>query len=128
MRSLEEDTELPKLLMEIGYVATGSGRSREAETIFQGLCAWRPKSELPWIGLAIARLNRGKTDEARKILEDEALKRAPDSDLAKCFLGLTLRQAGHRAESFEMLRQVSEHGRDETARVMAENLLGANPT
>jgi Flp pilus assembly protein TadD len=126
MALLENDSQLPKLLMEIGYVATGAGFNREAVTIFEGVAALRPDSEMPWIGLAVVELNGGRPNEARRLLQNEALRRAPQNETAKSFLGLALKQAGHSAESFAILNEVADHGRDAAARAMASGLLGRN--
>lgn len=123
----DASAELPQLLMEIGYVATGAGLKPQAEAIFKGVAALRPQSEMPWIGLAVTQLNAGNPQAAQRLLREEALQRAPQSDTAKSFLGLALRQAGHNAESFALLREVADYGTDETARAMARGLLDQKP-
>lgn len=127
MASLEDDPELPKLLLEIGYMAAGTGLFAQADTIFHGLAAHRPDSELPWVGVAVARMNAGQPDEATRILREEALKRVPGSDVAKSFLGLSLKLAGYNAESVRVLEEVVATGQETSAVAMARSLLHTTP-
>lgn len=120
---MEIETKLIQLLMEAGYLAGGYGFFGESERIFEGIRAVRPESELPLIGLAVSKINEGKHAEASRILWDQALKLNPDSDLAKSFLGLSLKVGGLNSESRALLREVVEANRDEVAVNMARNLL-----
>lgn len=120
---MEIETTLIQLLMEAGYLAGGYGFFEESEKIFDGITAVRPESELPLIGMAVTKMNAGKYEEAARILWDKALKLNPESDLAKSFLGLTLKLSGLIAESQAILKEVLEANKDETAVNMARNLL-----
>ncbi len=117
------DTALVKLLMEIGYVAVGSGMTPAAEALFQAVRAARPASDGPIIGLAVARLNSGDYAEAVRLLGQDAAKLSPPSELARAFYGLALRKAGSRTESETVLREVCENGRDAAAVALAQSLL-----
>ena len=86
--TFEIGTPLIRLMMEIGYLAAGNGFSAEAEAIFEGLHAVRPGSEIPFIGLAVTRMNAGRPLEAASLLEEQALRLSPASELAQGFLGL----------------------------------------
>ena len=120
---LAPDTELLQLLMEIGYVAVGSGMTPAAEALFQAVRAARPNSDSPIIGLAVARLNVGDHTEALRLLGQDAAKLSPPSELARAFYGLALRKAGSRAESENVLRNVLATGRDFSAVALAHSLL-----
>lgn len=116
-------TELVRTLMEVGYLAIGFGRFADAETIFAGVQAARPESELPAIGRAVVRLNTGRPQDAVKLLSDEALRRNPDSDLAKSFLGLALKQNGENSRSQQLLQEVADRNANAEAVALAKSLL-----
>ena len=119
------DTDILQKMMEVGYVAAGSGQWMEAAAIFDGVQAARPGSEYPDIGMAIVLLNAARTDDAIKTLQD-SLEEHPESDLAKSFLGLALRQAELTTESDRLLNEVIEADRDPKAVSLAISLL--NPS
>lgn len=115
---------LASLLNEVGLVAAGHGKGKKAEHIFDALAVLKPASEVPYIGHAIAAMNAGKWEDAARLLEDKALKKAPDSESAQCFLGLALKQKGDAARSQEVLESIADNGRDPSAIAMAKALLG----
>ena len=100
------DTEQVQILMDAGFVATGSGRHSQAEVIFNGLAAARPESELPWLGLAVVRMNVGAPEEAAALLQDKSLQLNPDSCLVRSFLGLAHKLSGHTSEAERVLNSV----------------------
>ncbi|MDR2737745.1 MAG: hypothetical protein LBB18_02270 [Puniceicoccales bacterium] len=103
---LPVSTELVQLLMELGYVACGRGLQANAEGIFEGLIRARPNSELPLVGLAIAKINFGDFLCASKILAERALKINPNSGLAKSFLAITSRALGWEKEAEALANEV----------------------
>ena len=119
----EIGTPLVRLMMEIGYLATGNGFSAEADLIFEGLRAVRPKSEIPIIGLAVTRMNAGRHLEAVSLLEEQALRLCPGSELAQGFLGLALRLAGHTGRSQSVLEDLAAKATNPCAGAMARALL-----
>lgn len=108
--------------MGLGYVAAGSGRLSEADTIFSAIQAARPESEYPQIGRAVVRLNAGQHAEAIALLR-HAMEINPDSDLAMAFLGLTLQQAGFGQASSEVLQQVVDADGTPEAIALAKSIL-----
>lgn len=120
---MAEHRELVQLLMEVGYVAAGNGFYKEAVVIFEGVRAIRPDSPFPEIGAAVLELNRRRANRAITILRDSALVKDPESDLAKSFLGLALRQAGYTQQSRNLLEEVVAANRDPVAVDMAAALL-----
>lgn len=109
--------------MEAGYLAAGSGMTNKAVEIFEGVAAARPESEFPDIGRSFAYLCGGDIPEAIRILNEEALVKNPESDLAKSFIGLCLKKGGLNAEANELLSGVVDEGSDSTAKDMAAALL-----
>lgn len=103
-------------------MATGGGMHRDAETIFVGVQAARPKSEAPQIGRALVRLNLGQPDAAALILRD-ALQKHPDSAAAMAHLGVALQQAGMRSAAENVLQQAAEVENDPTSAALAKTAL-----
>ncbi|MDR0351570.1 MAG: HrpB1 family type III secretion system apparatus protein [Puniceicoccales bacterium] len=116
-------TDIIRMLMDIGYVATGCGFKASAECIFDALIAARPSSELPLIGLAVVKMSFGQVSEASKILTESVAKINPDSQLAKAFFGLLLKQIGSNRESEKVLSEVLETNSDEDAVALAKSIL-----
>jgi hypothetical protein len=121
--TFEIGTPLIRLMTEIGYLATGSGFSAEADVIFEGVRAVRPGSEVPIIGLAVNRMNAGRPLEAVSVLEQQALRLSPGSELAQGFLGLALRLAGHTGRSQAVLENLAAKATNPCAGAMARALL-----
>ncbi|MDR1401757.1 MAG: hypothetical protein LBI81_02255 [Puniceicoccales bacterium] len=121
--NLPVPAELVQMLMEIGYVAIGRGLQSHAESIFAGVIAARPSSELPLIGLAVCKINFGDFLAASKILTDRALKINPDSGMAKCFLAIAIKTLGGGKESKELASQVAETCTDQAAVALAKSIL-----
>lgn len=95
--------------MEIAFVAAGNGLTSDAETIFAGIQAVRPESELPIIGRAIIKMNSGQLQDSIHLLR-EALLHNPDSDLGLSFLGVALQLSGHNHAAAEAFSQVADAG------------------
>lgn len=118
------DTETVKVLMEAGYVAAGTGRFKEAWTIFAGVLAARPESKFPAIGMAVTLMNAGEHEDAVKLLKENISEDNSSGCLLKSFLGLALLLAGHSAEAGNTLNDVVQGCSDETeAFNMAKALL-----
>lgn len=118
-----DSEELVKLLFETGFLASGIGMTEDAESIFNALKLIRPDSEYPIVGLAVTALNVGRNEEAVRILQDEALKINPASQIAKAFLGLSLKFSGMTDHSRKILEEVIADGTDEKATNMAQAIL-----
>lgn len=106
---MQPSTEQVQRLMEIAFVATGNGLTSDAETIFAGIQAVRPESELPIIGRAIIKMNSGQLQDSIHLLR-EALLHNPDSDLGLSFLGVALQLSGHNHAAAEAFSQVADAG------------------
>jgi hypothetical protein len=111
------------MLMELGYLAAGSGFQGEAESIFEAVRVLRPDSEMPVIGLAVVKIAAGRPLEAVPLLEEQALRINPGSALARSFLGLALKLAGHGSRSRAVLEEVAAAGGGSEAFSLASCLL-----
>lgn len=120
---MEIEDKLLKLLMEVGYLGCGYGYFKDAVTVFGGLETLCPNSDSPFIGLAVATISRGHYEKAVEILRDQVLKKFPDSDMSRSFLGFALKITGKRTESEAILDEVVRNNRDEAAVNLAKALL-----
>jgi len=120
---LEIDSEFVRLLMRIGYQGAWNGLYKDALATFQGVGAVRPESEIPFIGAAAVALLAGNYEVAVDVLNNGALARNPDSDLALAHLGCAIRLKGSEDEGRAILLDVAENSENSDARVLATNLL-----
>lgn len=120
---MEIDSQLIRLIFEAGFLAGANNMPDDSETIFNAVKIFRPESEYPYIGSAVTCLNMGKNDDAVRILRDEALKVNPESNIARAFLGLSLKFSGLMDQSRTILQEVIDSGKDEKAVNMAEAIL-----
>ncbi|MBL9157782.1 MAG: hypothetical protein JNJ70_09935 [Verrucomicrobiales bacterium] len=121
---MEVSTESIRRATEAGYLAAVNGMAPQSLLIFSGIAAARPESELADIGLSFSHLCLGDVREALRILTEDALRKNPESDLAKAFVGLCLKQAGLNGEAESLLEEVAGGSGDESARNMAAALIG----
>jgi predicted Zn-dependent protease len=119
----EIPTEMIRWLLDIAYVATGSGRRQDAENIFESIVAARPKNELPLIAYAFMRMVFGEYVEASHLLIERALKMNPGNEIAQAFYGFLLYQVGRKGESNIILNQLIDRGKDGDAFSLAESIL-----
>ena len=125
LENKDKEVKLLKLLSEIGFLALETGLTKNSQAIFDGIKAIRAESELPIIGLASVAIVQGKTQEAINLLEKEALKIKPDSDLAKAYLGMSYKLDGHNSKAEKLLKEVLKTGKDESALSIAKEMLAA---
>jgi len=115
-------TETVQQLTEMGFVAVGNGMFAEAETIFAGVAAARPDSELPLIAQGINQMNAGKVSDAIHTLQ-AAVQKNPESAMAMSCLGVALKLAGLSAASEDVCQQVVQENRHAEAVALAKSLL-----
>ncbi|MDR2576586.1 MAG: hypothetical protein LBC42_00865 [Puniceicoccales bacterium] len=119
-------SEWMQLLMQLGYVACGQGKPSLAMTIFGGIAAVRPNSELPLIGYAFALINSGRLRDACAILAEKASKINPNNQLIKAVAAMAFRMAGQTSASDMLIKEVIDDGTDPEAIAFAENLKNEN--
>jgi len=93
------------LLMEAGYLFMELGAPKKASEIFQGVASLVPHNEVPLIALGHLAFAQGRFDQALKHNE-EALKRNPESSLAKAHKGESLMFLGKHEEAMAILNEV----------------------
>ena len=116
------DSDLLKLLMETGFMATNAGRLDEAATIFGGVARARPNSAYPRIGLGCVAMGRGNYAQAVEILNTAPAKEQAERDLCLGFLGMALKLGGYESECQTVLNQLQSEGENEVAVRMAGRL------
>ena len=114
--------ESVRFLIDLGYVAAGSGLFKESEQIFEAARLARPQNAVPLIGKSILQLCRRNPREAARILIKEALPLNSETETVKSFLGLVLAKMGLMSESSVILREVIA-GENSAAVAMANALL-----
>ena len=119
---MQPSTDNVQRLMEVGFVAVGNGLLVDAETIFFGVQAVRPDSELPLIGRAFLLMNSKLFGDAIQLLR-LAVEKNPDSDFAVSFLGAALKMSGHNHAGNEVLQQVLDEGNHVEAVNFAQALM-----
>jgi predicted Zn-dependent protease len=107
---MKGNIELLKMLYQIGYIACIQGLVRDGECIMEGLYAVRPEENSILVGLAIARMYTGRSDEAINILRNQVLVGDPNHRTAQLFLGIMLMDNSHQEDGEQLLRLVSDHG------------------
>ncbi|MBB1625144.1 tetratricopeptide repeat protein [Achromobacter sp. UMC71] len=113
-----------RCLAEVGFLAAGRGDVARADAIFNALRALRPGRAYPWLGLAVARLNAGRADEAVRLLEQGEASAAAERGLLSAWRGLALQLAGRNAESVRLLQACADAGAGGEGAVLARSLLG----
>jgi len=93
------------LLMEAGYLFMELGAPKKASEVFQGVAALVPTNEIPLIALGHLAFSLGRFEQALKHNE-EALKRNPNSALAKAHKGESLMFLGQHQEAVAILNEV----------------------
>lgn len=116
------DDEL-RVILEAGFVLREAGRLDDAESIFRGVAALLPQSDVPRVALSSIELRRGRFDAARAVCE-EALSLQPTSLYARVHHAEALLFQQKRREAEAELREVivvdpaSPHSR--TARALLD--------
>lgn len=113
-----------RILAEVGFLAAGRGDVAHADAIFQALRALRPGRAYPWLGLAVARLNAGRADEAVRLLEQGETSAVAERGLLAAWRGLALQLAGRSAESTRLLQACAQGGEGAEGVALARSLLG----
>ncbi|SAI69983.1 Flp pilus assembly protein TadD%2C contains TPR repeats [Bordetella ansorpii] len=116
------DADEARLLTEVGMLAARAGDLARADAIFNGLRAVRPGRAYPYIGLALARIARGRADEAVQLLEHAVLADDAERAQAQAWRGLALQLAGRAAESRKVLQDAAAQPNEGGA--LARSLLG----
>jgi predicted Zn-dependent protease len=115
-----------QLLMQLGYVACGQGKPNQARTIFEGIAAVRPNSELPLIGLSMALINLGKLTEALELLVKRAAVLNPKNQMVHAMCAMIYRMSGAMEESDLLLDGVLADGTDPESCEFARQLKTEN--
>lgn len=95
-----------QVLAQLGYIAASRADVASAETIFAAVELERPASGAAFVGLALAYMSAGRTNDAVRTL-DRGLLVPGQTDSAEihAFRGVALQLAGRGAESLKALRQ-----------------------
>lgn len=116
-------SELIRLLIDIGYVATGMGDKKAAEAIFEGAIAARPNNELAYVGYAFSKLSFCEFSAASDLLMNKAYSLNPDSKVIHAMYGFLLYITGRLGESWFIMESIlSSPKTDDELDQLARNL------
>ena len=119
---MNPSSETRKKLVEIGLLSAGAGDIVATRTIFDGIAAIRPESEVPLVGKAIAELCTGRYRTAVQLLR-EAVEKNPENDVAMGLLALALHNCGLNEASSTVAAQVVNDGENTEAIELAQAIL-----
>lgn len=103
MNAEDFDSEIVKLIGEIGFIAVSYGLAEHAEKIFEAFKVMRPEQEAGPLGLSLVAMIRDDVDTALKHLEA-----APPTDTLQTYRGLTLLRKGDLETAKEILTEIKE--------------------
>lgn len=106
---------LGKILSMIGFIASTLQLTDFAMAIFNTLQMYRPDSEYPFIGAAIAHLDAGSYDDAVTMIRDNALRINPQNDIAKAILALAYTYLRRDDESKSLMQEIESSGQSTAA-------------
>jgi Flp pilus assembly protein TadD len=109
-------------LVSIGFYAVLNGKPEAGQRLFEALSVVRPDESFPRIGCALALMQRGRAEEAVRVLED-ALGRCPNDDQVRVFLGMSLRLANRGSQAGAVLAPLAERSSDSAGTRFARQLL-----
>jgi len=109
-------------LVSIGFHAVLNGQPEAAQRLFEGLSVVRPDHGFPRIGCALALMQKGKAEEAVRVLE-RALRRCPNDEQVRVFLGMSLRMANRVCQAGAVLAPLAARSGDSAGTRFARQLL-----
>ena len=109
-------------LLEAGQLLMELGRPKDAETVFVGVSALLPKSDVPLVLLGNLLFSQGKFQRALKFHQD-ALKARPDSALAQAHIGEALMFLKKIDDGLAALHKAIEMDADSPAAAFARALI-----
>ncbi|MFL9907396.1 tetratricopeptide repeat protein [Paraburkholderia sp. RL17-337-BIB-A] len=101
---MQDDTL--ELLISIGHYARVHGRFDEARYLFERLARLYPQRAFPYLGLGLVEIDRANY-RAASVLFGRAVEVAPDSALARAWLGVCQVFEGHYALGARTLSAVA---------------------
>ncbi|MBI4212515.1 MAG: tetratricopeptide repeat protein [Deltaproteobacteria bacterium] len=121
---IELDRQHLVILMEAGYVYLGMKRYDDARSVFEGVSALAPDSDVPLVALGGVHFCEGRLKEAIACYE-QALKLDPGSLFAKVYLGEALLFAGRMDDGMVLLKEVEKKDGTGAAGHFASTLIDA---
>lgn len=109
-------------LVSIGFHAVLNGKPDAAQRLFEGLSIVRPDDGFPRIGCALALMQKGRAEDAVRVLE-EALRRGPNDEQVRVFLGMSLRLANRGSQAGAVLAPLAQRSSDSAGTRFARQLL-----
>ncbi len=118
----EWESQVPRLLLELGYFCLQSELFPQAQVLFEGAQALRPQDPVPPMLMGLLYFAQNQYAEAERVYQ-KVLQQHPDHDLTRAFLAETLIAQKRYAEAEKLLSAVVERNRDAGAVTFARELL-----
>lgn len=99
------------LLLEAGFIAVNQADEDSAFKLFKAAELLKPDNVLPKVGFGYLHLHKLELKQAVKLFE-EVLKKEPDNDMARAFLGLCMSLMPNSLEKGEKILHETEKSRD----------------
>lgn len=112
-----------RLLLKIAMMAIGRNRFASAAKILAVLERFRPDQVSVACTTAIALMSALKFDAAITYIDEEALRRFPESAMLKAFKGMALLRLNRKDEARDVLAEVVRVGEDPAAVKLAGDLM-----
>ncbi len=120
---MEYPKEKAALLVKIAFMGLWDGCAPQSEIIFKALCAARPVSPAPLLGLAMCMAHRGEYGKGAAFIEQQVLPRFAQDVHAQAWLGMLLCRDNQTARGQAVLRTLLRGHPPDDVRALAEQCL-----
>jgi len=122
--STEYQEQVPRLILELGYLSMQKGSMQQAQVLFEAAQALRPADPTPALFLGMLQFAQEQFPTAEKVYR-QILQQHDGYDLARVYLAESLIAQKRWAEAEPLLTTVTQKKRDEKAVQFADSLLSA---
>jgi hypothetical protein len=123
MSQLDKFKDQFVLLVEAGFIAVNQADEDAAVKLFRASELLNPGNTLPKVGLGYMHLCKLELKQACKLF-DEVLKKEPNNEMAKAFLGLSLSLSPNEVTKGEkILEEVAAKSKDSSIKTMANTAI-----
>lgn len=120
--SLENHQEDFILLAEAGFIAVNQSDEDAAKKLFQAASLLDPKNSLPTIGKGYLHLHKLEMKKACELFE-KILKKEPDNDMVKTFLGLCMVFSPKGVNKGEKILEETLHSSDKLVKNLSKSAI-----
>lgn len=112
-------------LVQVGFMASNFGMEKAAEELFEKMMKYRPKSDVPLIGMCNAYLMGTQSQKAIDLIDDWKAKGNEVSDILKAYYGVAHHGIGMKSVAEDYFKEVLDNpDSDPVARNIVEKAQG----